>query len=107
MATTLYSKTIRERAEALVAKSDTWAEGVRNSDGVRFILFASNSRSDVYYMTRLDGAPGGCTCPRARLGRKGICSHLIAAQIVFDRAQEEAAKPKMKYEDLFENEGWF
>ena len=105
MAATLYSKAIRERAEALVAKSDKWAEGVRNSDGVRFVLFASNSRSDVYYMTRIDGAY--CTCPAGRLSRFPRCCHMLACQLVTERVQEQAARPTTRYEDYFGNNDAF
>lgn len=100
----VYSKAMREKAEALVAKSDKWAEGRRNADGVRFILFASATRVGVYYFTRIDGA--FCSCPAGSKSRSGRCCHQLACQIVTERAQEQAAKPsRPTYEDLWIGSG--
>jgi hypothetical protein len=102
MALQSISKAMREKAEALAAISDKWALGVRNSDGLRFVLFASCSRPDIFYMTRIDGAPGCCTCPAARLGKRANCFHLLACQIVTDRVREQAARPRPTYDGLMD-----
>lgn len=94
MTSAVYSKAVQQRVNELLAVSDKWAGGYDLKTGVRFHVFASQSSPNVFYRTRIDGKPGTCTCPAARLSRVGDCSHLIACRALTEQAQEEAATPK-------------
>lgn len=101
----LYSRSQREKAMQLVARAETWAEGVRPRDGLRFNLFASESAPGVVYQTHLHGL--GCTCPGARRSARGRCFHMLACQIVTERVQDQAARPRVSYENLYGNDEAF
>jgi hypothetical protein len=99
-----YSKAVQQRVDELLAVSDKWAKGVCKQTGQQYNVFASSSTPGVFYRTRFDGRPGGCTCPAARKSRSGNCCHLLAVRTVTERVQEQAArKPLKTYEELFGN----
>lgn len=91
-------------AEILLSRSDRWARGRRNRDGVQFVTFASSRRDKdgqpIYHQTAIDGS--GCTCT-GYLWR-GICSHAIACRMDAERARERAAC-RPRYEDLYRGSG--
>lgn len=90
-----------EKAHAAAKHADRWSEGVRHSDGLRYIVFASESRPGTYHQTHINGL--GCDCKRGQLELR--CWHVLAAQIATEKAQ--APKPRKTYEDLFDLEDAF
>ncbi len=105
MATQTLSRSVQKRVDELLAVSDRWADGVCHKTGVRFNVFASRTSPGVFYRTRIDGAPGACTCPAARESKRGMCCHLIACRTLTERVQEQAARPTRRYEDLWIGDG--
>lgn len=95
----IVSPAIRRKADALLARSDSWAHGHRKSDGLRFVVFASESTPGVYWQTRIDGA--FCTCPAARLSRAGRCCHKVA---VAEKYHEARNRPFRSLEELMADE---
>jgi hypothetical protein len=88
MLDTGYSTTQQAKAEELAARSDHWAYGVRNSDGLKFVLFASRCQPGAIYQTHINGL--GCSCPA---GQRGVrCYHCLAAQLAADRAQQRVER---------------
>lgn len=95
----LYSRSQQEKAMRLVARAAEWGEGVRKEDGLRFNVFASESAPGVYYTTHFAGRD--CSCPGAQKSRNGRCYHQLATAIASEQAQEQAAKPTKRYEDIW------
>lgn len=96
---TIVSPAIRRKADELLARSDSWAHGYRKSDGLQFVVFASQSAPGVYYQTRIDGAY--CTCPAARLSRAGRCCHKVAVAEKYEQARN---RPFRTLEELMGDE---
>jgi hypothetical protein len=84
-----------EKAHRAAKHADRWAHGHRESDGLRWIVFASESRPDTYHQTHINGL--GCDCDRGR--RELRCWHILAAALATEKAQ--APKSRKRYEDLF------
>lgn len=101
MTSAVYRKSMQDKAADLVAHADKWAYGTRNRDGLRFILFPSQSRAGVYYFTRIDGA--FCSCPAGSLSKHARCCHKIAAQTVTEQAREAYTKPRVTLDELYDN----
>ncbi len=96
------TRSMQEHADVLIARSHTWAEGIRHADGLHTYQFSSSrQRKDgsyaMYFASEL-----GCTCPS--FWHRGQCAHVVAIRQVADRAREAAAvKPRARYEELMDN----
>lgn len=76
---------------------DRWARGYRLSDGLQFVLFASESNPNVFHRTHINGL--GCSCIAATKSRNGRCWHQLAARTDTELAQN--AEPQYDYSDEF------
>jgi len=83
-----YSKAQREKAEALVARAATWSYGYRTSDGLRFVVFASQSTPGAVYQTHLNGL--GCSCPAGQ--REIRCYHALACEMLTTQKQAQVER---------------
>lgn len=80
-------------AAQLLSRSDRWAKGYRQADGLQFFLFRG-SKGEIYL-----SAERGCTCPSARY--RGQCAHVEAIKADIEQAREKAARRPSTYDRLF------
>jgi len=94
-----HSRTIRAKAEALLAKRSMWARGEARVNGalIGVVLFSSSRNTKIVYMTMVTGA--GCSCPASQKSASGRCCHRLACALACELAQN--AEPQYDYSDEF------
>lgn len=98
-----HSRTIRAKAEALLAKRNLWARGEARVNGalVGVVLFSSSrqpknpNEPHTVYGTGVDGS--FCSCPAAVKSSAGRCCHKLATALATEIAQNAA--PQYDYSD--------
>lgn len=94
MATTVYTDSMKARAEILVSESKTWTRGRRKSDSLAFVIFPSSKPGRAYYSTET-----ACSCPSYY--HRLACSHVLAVKTDNERVRAEADRPRKSYDALF------
>lgn len=98
MAAPVYTPSMEAKAAILLEQAQTWARGVRNSDGLAFVVFTSSKPQTIYYTTE-----SACSCPS--FFHRGACSHQLAVKREAEAARAAVGPRRATYAELMAAQG--